>query len=1425
MKSLRYRAALRYCAAPSVLLLAACLLIVSRSATRADDAASAKAKSADGALVASLASLDGSRIEPLFAKRIRPLLAEYCLACHSTKEKKGELDLERFVSIDVARTDLKPWQSLVEMLDAGEMPPKGRRQPTADQRRLLIEWTRRWLDLEARSHVGDPGQIALRRLSNAEYDCTVRDLTGIDLQPAREFPADGAAGEGFTNASEALSMSSALFDKYLAAAKGIADHAVFLPDGFRFSPSSHQRDWTDASLAALRRFYGQYANADGSVPLEKYLRATIENRSALASGAATIAAVARQENLSAKYLGLVWKTLTDRRPSLVLDVIRKHWSHASAGDAAKIAAEIQSWENAAWSLNETAAGIYEPWQTPNQLVNNTQTIRLKVAPAANQKEVTLYLVARTIGDAPAAGSKSAAQKHAPPGQPLVVWNNARFEADKMPPLMLRDVPIVAEAMNGALAGLFRDTTAYLSAAAEWRRGRPDDSVAVVAKRRGLDPLRLQHWIDAAALSREVPGALRPLEVKLPGGPDRPNVSGWGSPTGDTLPILMANNSDRTEGIPGTLPGHRVVVHPSPDEYVAVAWSSPIAGRVRIEAQVADEHAGCGNGVAWWIDQQHIGRRDKIVAGEFDDGRYATIAPHETIVEPGDVVCLAVASRDHDDGCDLTLVDLTITELDGKHRTWNLSHDVADSVLAGNPHADRLGNKAVWLFAKGADNSPRTPRLQLPGDSLLAKWRNSLDRSAPTPDEAHLAEQLQTLLTGRAPPADGRPDSLLFAALVSSRSPLVDPADLSSVLRKKYSASKDAASAFGIEGTGIRGQGAGSGGAPATNIPESAFATQSPAVVKIRLPAAMVANREFIVDASLESASVGNRLVQLQVLASPPDLHASENGNLVAGPILCGSRGDGRRFATESLDDFRRVFPRSLCFSKIVAEDPVGITLCLFSREDDSLRRLMLDGAGQKELDRLWLELKYVGRQAQKENESFPLFMGFASQVGLVPKFEPMREPLRLKSAAFTKEMEASEPAHLAQLLDFAARANRRPLSDREKNELLAVYHAVRSKKHVSHEDAMRGVLARVLIAPDFLFHLETRPVGKEPKPVDDWALASRLSYFLWSSMPDDELRHVAACGRLRDPKILAEQTTRMLRSPKLRSLAIEFGTQWIHVRGFDDLREKNERLFPSFNAELRTAIYEESIRFFQDLFQSDRPLERILDANYTFLNESLAKHYGIPNVWGAEWRRVDGVQKYGRGGILALASVLTNESAASRTSPTLRGNWVSETLLGEKLPRPPPNVPKIRDEEDSKGGLSVRQIVERHASVAQCAVCHRRIDPLGFSLEQYDAIGRHRDKESSGATIDCRAKLKDGTEFVGIDGLRNYLLTKKRDVVFRLFCRRLLGYALGRETTPSDSPVVDSMMAAMDKDGGRISAAVLAIVDSPQFRLIRGSDE
>jgi hypothetical protein len=290
-------------------------------------------------------------------------------------------------------------------------------------------------------------------------------------------------------------------------------------------------------------------------------------------------------------------------------------------------------------------------------------------------------------------------------------------------------------------------------------------------------------------------------------------------------------------------------------------------------------------------------------------------------------------------------------------------------------------------------------------------------------------------------------------------------------------------------------------------------------------------------------------------------------------------------------------------------------------------------------------------------------------------------------------------------------------------------------------------------------------------------------------------------------------------------LATEFAAQWVGIRGFDQHDEKNEKLYPEF-AGLRSAMYEESIRFFEHAFGNNARVLDLLDADYTFVNSKLAGFYGFSGsgVAGGSsgWWRVDGVKRRGRGGILGMASLLSKQSGASRTSPVLRGNWVVETLLGEKLPKPPAGVPVLPDSETDTNGLTVRQLVEKHRQVAACAVCHDRIDPFGFALEGFDAIGRSRQKDLAGRPIDTSVVLPDGSRFGGIGGLRDYLLTKRRDQFTRHFCRKLLGFALGRSVELSDRPLLDRIQDDLKANDYRLSVLVNAIVTSRQFRYHRG---
>jgi hypothetical protein len=270
----------------------------------------------------------------------------------------------------------------------------------------------------------------------------------------------------------------------------------------------------------------------------------------------------------------------------------------------------------------------------------------------------------------------------------------------------------------------------------------------------------------------------------------------------------------------------------------------------------------------------------------------------------------------------------------------------------------------------------------------------------------------------------------------------------------------------------------------------------------------------------------------------------------------------------------------------------------------------------------------------------------------------------------------------------------------------------------------------------------------------------------------------------------------------------------LHIRDFDEVVEKNEKLYPEFPT-LRDDMREESVRFFQDMFQNDGPVLGLLDANHSFLNEELAKHYGIDGVLGPEWRRVDGMRDRKRGGVFGMATVLASQSGVSRTSPILRGNWVYETLLGERLPKPPPNVPQLPDAVPE--GLTARQLIEQHSSVPECARCHALIDPYGFALEQYDAIGRLRP-----TPVNTKTTVFTGETIEGIDGLRDYLLKDRRDDVLQQFCRKLLGYALGRETQLSDRSLLDAMQNALEENDFRFGVVVEALVTSEQFREIRG---
>jgi hypothetical protein len=357
----------------------------------------------------------------------------------------------------------------------------------------------------------------------------------------------------------------------------------------------------------------------------------------------------------------------------------------------------------------------------------------------------------------------------------------------------------------------------------------------------------------------------------------------------------------------------------------------------------------------------------------------------------------------------------------------------------------------------------------------------------------------------------------------------------------------------------------------------------------------------------------------------------------------------------------------------------------------------------------------------------------------------------------------------------------------------------------------------VLVSPEFLFRVEQDPSGVAAGTayrVSDLELASRLSFFLWSSIPDEELLDLARDGRLSDPQILETQVGRMLADKRAEALSNNFASQWLYLRNLDAFIP-DMRLYPDFDDNLRQAMRVETELFFQSLVQRNASVLELIRSDYTFLNERLAKHYGIPNIFGSHFRRVKVDREAGRGGLLRQGSILTVTSYATRTSPVIRGHWVLKNLLGNPPPPPPPNVPTL-DDNTVNASLSLRDRLQQHRANPTCASCHNLLDPVGFALENYDAIGRWRESENE-LPIDTRSVLWDGTEVGSVRDLENVILAHP-DLFVQTLTEKLMTYALGRGIEPLDGPTIRQIVQGCRSDGYRFADIVLGIVKSPAYQ-------
>jgi hypothetical protein len=402
---------------------------------------------------------------------------------------------------------------------------------------------------------------------------------------------------------------------------------------------------------------------------------------------------------------------------------------------------------------------------------------------------------------------------------------------------------------------------------------------------------------------------------------------------------------------------------------------------------------------------------------------------------------------------------------------------------------------------------------------------------------------------------------------------------------------------------------------------------------------------------------------------------------------------------------------------------------------------------------------------------------------------------------------------------LARRAWRKPVNDADIQAPMRFYRDAR--KNGGFENGIEMALRAVLMSPQFIFHIEQDPAGASPGTayrLSGVELANRVSFFLWSSIPDDELLDIAMRGELSQPGVLRKQVRRMLADQRSEALVNNFAEQWLYLRNLASANP-DMRTFPDFDDNLRQSFRRETEMFFESIMREDRSVLDLLRANYTFVNERLARHYGIPNIYGSRFRRVTFGPEDHRGGLLSQGSILTVTSYATRTSPVIRGKWILTNILGTPPPPPPPNVPALQEAGETGKILTVRERLAAHRANAACAGCHKLMDPIGFSLENFDAVGRWRSAEN-GTPVDAAGGLPDGSTFTGVAGLKNALLARP-ELFVSTAAEKMLTYAVGRGVEDYDAPAVRKIEAEARAGEYRFSSLVLGIVDSVPFQMRR----
>jgi hypothetical protein len=1066
-----------------------------------------------------LGGVHSAQADDAFRERVMPFVKNYCVQCHNRKTSEGELDLTRFTSIDMVGEQFRQWEHVVTFLEKQEMPPQDAKQPAAKLRAEMITTVKQLLKEESRKLAGDPGVVLPRRLSNAEYDYTIRGLTGVDIHPAASFPVDPASGEGFNNTGEALTMSPALFKKYYAAAERVADHVLLKPSGLTFAPYSvvTYADRKKFYERAILAFYEQH-----NVDYEIYLTAAWSYRHRSANlKSTTIQQWADERGLSRKYLDRLWNTLQeDSDDSFYLAWLRQRWNALPAPDEA---------ENATANIRSFAADV---------------------------RKLSLQLC-----------------------QP-------------------ETRAIVSNAGNGPIQHIERRTKTA---------GERD------------------------VFNGKLLADTQPLHVEFKDLQKKSSIN------------LFVRVSD---------PNGLVILS-------ELNFSTQSVGGYRAN----DE-------------KRNTPLRDVLKKFAPDQLQRLNFGKHPQ----GDDIAadsLAVASS--------TMLEVKVpTKTFGKAKSI---HFHAKATL------DRKHTKGGLVRVELFDHRPQPAE------------RSDLQLSLVDANHA-IAEKSKD--SGRE-----------FCSLFPNRFLYVDQ---------------------------TRGLSAG------FHLVEGFFRDDQP-LCKLVLDGKQ--NREL------------NRLWS----------------ELIFGTGITEKMLRGFVFFERS----ERNFMKHADFDAIKEEDPLLV-------EDKTLSRF-------RDMYLARSKVTLTG----KELEGHPIYVFF----------EAFRSGMKLQSV----QLQQAEPIYLEQLEDLARRAYRRSLTDGERERLRAFYTKISGQPEFGVEQAVRASIIRLLVSPHFCYRVDPLPAGETVAALPDVSLASRLSYFLWSSAPDAQLLALAEAGRLQDEAILRKQMHRMLRDPKVSAFALEFFGQWLGHRDFLDQESVNREVFRDFDDALKRSMFEEPTRVITHLIQNDLPVTDLLSSDATFVNQRLAKHYAIPfSSQAGEWIQVSGLRKHGRGGLLGMAVFLTKNSQPERTSPVKRGFWVFHKVLGQHIPPPPPDVAVLPAKETDTGGKTIRELLKLHTDNEKCARCHQRFDPVGLAMEGFDAIGRTRKKDLAGRAIDNLVRLPDGQNSRGVPEFAEFLRAKKRDQFTETLCRKLLGYALGRSLLLSDQPLLEKMQVTLQKNEFRLGPLLEVVVLSPQFR-------